>query len=155
MAKRHIRYGCQIKGEVHSWRPIPAKGMPETHGVDFRCFFCGERRTGPRYEPPLDVGIAEYVHILNANGIHTIQSCQGGPAHAYAEPTIQFEGSRSEGFRALAVAMESGLPVDALRRVWFMNDGEPDDLTWEITFSELCDGRPSHHHAQLDAARKG
>jgi hypothetical protein len=45
-----------------------------------------------------------------------------------------FAGQRSEGFRALAVAMDHGLPVRAIRRYWAVNDGEPCGPDWEMAF---------------------
>ena len=55
--------------------------------------------------------------------------------HSYPEPTVRFEGSPSEGFRALSVAMSSMLPVADLRRVWYMQDGEPTGPVWELSSS--------------------
>jgi len=85
-------------------------------------------------DPQIDHGIVPYVAVLRAAGIETFESCQGGEGHAYPDPTIRFHGDRSEGFRALAVAMQSGLPVLELRRVWPVNDGEPTGPWWELTF---------------------
>lgn len=82
----------------------------------------------------LDPGIASIVHILVDAGIETFESCQGGEGHAYPEPTVRFHGHRSEGFRALAVALERGLNVGYLRRIWQINDGEPTGPYWELTF---------------------
>jgi hypothetical protein len=87
------------------------------------------------YDPPLDVGIRTAVEALSAKGIETFESCEGGQGHAYAEPTVRFHGDRSEGFRALATAMQAGLPVAELRRVWPINDGEPTGPWWELTFA--------------------
>jgi len=89
-----------------------------------------------RFDPPLDAGIKKAVEILNRAGIETYESCEGGSGHAYLEPTIAFHGERSEGFRALAIALQNGLPVDSLRRVWRVEDGEPTGPSWEITFYE-------------------
>ena len=94
-----------------------------------------ETQTPPReYDPPLDEGIRRYVEVLNANGIETFESCQGGDGHAYHEPTVRFEGERAVGFQALAVAMTHALPVDTLRRIWPVIDGEPTGPYWEMTF---------------------
>lgn len=82
----------------------------------------------------LDEGIREAVAILFANGVETFESCEGGPGHAFPEPTIRFEGQTSEGFRVLSVALENGLPVRALRRVWHVMDGIPHGPWWELTF---------------------
>lgn len=87
------------------------------------------------YDPPLDEGIRAYVEALGAAGIETFESCEGGDGHAYAEPTVRFHGDRAEGFRAVAVALRSGLPVTALRRTWPLLDQEPTGPHWEMTFS--------------------
>lgn len=86
----------------------------------------------------LDKGIKDYVEILLAEGIETYQSCEGGEGHSFPEPTVQFSGDRSEGFRALAVALQNGLPVSAVRRVWSIEDGEPVGPDWEIIFWKRC-----------------
>ncbi|MBI5310751.1 MAG: hypothetical protein HZB14_06980 [Actinobacteria bacterium] len=84
--------------------------------------------------PGLDPGIRPYVETLRVAGIETFESCEGGPGHALPEPTIRFHGERSEGFRALAVALQRRLPVKDLRRVWNVEDGEPVGPSWELTF---------------------
>lgn len=81
----------------------------------------------------LDPDIAEAVRRLAAAGIETFESCQGGSGHSYPEPTIRFYGDRSEGFRALAAALQFGLPVYALRRTWPIIDGDPTGPHWELT----------------------
>lgn len=92
--------------------------------------------TMKKFNPPQDKGIKRAVEILYSNGIETYESCKGGSGHAYPEPTIAFHGERPEGFRALAIAMQHGLPVDSLKRVWRIEDGEPTCPSWEITFYE-------------------
>jgi len=82
----------------------------------------------------LDDGIRDIVLLLRQAGVETFASCQGGEGHAYPVPTVRFNGERSEGFRALAWAMEHGLSVVALRRVWRVIDGEPEGPFWEMTF---------------------
>lgn len=86
------------------------------------------------YDSPLDAGIQQYVEILVGAGIETYESCEGGPGHAYPEPTVRFHGDHTEGFRALAVALQHGLPVSSLRRTWTVQDLEPVGPTWEIVF---------------------
>ncbi len=86
------------------------------------------------FEPPLDKGIEKAVNILHNAGIETYESCEGGKGHSYAEPSIRFHGERSEGFRALAIALESALPVKKLSRIWTIEDGEPVGPKWELTF---------------------
>lgn len=87
-----------------------------------------------RFDPPLDEGIREIVITLVANGIETFESCQGGPGHSFPVPTVRFEGSSSEGLRALSVALENGLPVYTLRRTWGVVDGLIHGPWWEMTF---------------------
>jgi len=87
-------------------------------------------------ETPLDPGIADAVQTLAACGVETFESCEGGEGHAYPEPTIRFHGHRSEGFKALAVAIERGLPVHTLRRIWTIDDGEPTGPYWELVLND-------------------
>lgn len=87
-----------------------------------------------QYDPPLDPGIRRAVEVLNASGVETFESCDGSPGHAYFEPTVRFYGDRGEGLRALAVAIQAGLNVTGLRRVWPVLDGEPTGPWWELTF---------------------
>jgi hypothetical protein len=87
-----------------------------------------------RYDPPLDRGIAQAVSVLAAANIETFEACEGGPGHAYPEPTVRFHGDQAEGFKALASAIRGGLRVAALRRVWPLLDGEPAGPWWELTF---------------------
>ena len=86
------------------------------------------------FETPLDAGIKRAVLIFRKAGVETFESCEGGEGHAYLEPTIAFHGARSEGFRALAIAMENNLPVATIRRAWPIIDGEPEFPRWEIVF---------------------
>jgi hypothetical protein len=83
---------------------------------------------------PLDPGIAPAVRALWAAGVETFESCDGGPGHAYAEPTVRFHGDRSEGLRALACAIQADLRPSELRRVWPILDGEATGPYWELTF---------------------
>lgn len=86
------------------------------------------------FDSPLDEGIKKYVEILCEAGIETYESCEGGQSHAFPEPTIRFHGGHSEGFRALAVALQHNLPVSAVRRTWILQDLQPVGPTWEIVF---------------------
>src|ERR1700690_2455873 len=91
----------------------------------------------------LDAGIAPYVEILRSAGVETFESCEGGYGHTYPEATIRFAGSRGEGLRALAVAVDHRLPVRAIRRYWAVIDGEPCGPDWEMAFwsSATCPRR--------------
>ena len=92
-------------------------------------------RKAEGFDPPLDPGIREAVETLRSAGVETFESCEGGSGHAYPEPTIRFHGERPEGFKALAAAMQAGLAVAELRRVWPIADGEPTGPYWELTFA--------------------
>jgi hypothetical protein len=83
----------------------------------------------------LDPAIAPIVRLLILAGVETFESCQGGPGHTYPEPAVRFHGQRDEGFRAFAVAMQHGLPVLYLRRIWPIVDGEPTGPWWELVFA--------------------
>jgi hypothetical protein len=82
----------------------------------------------------LDPKIAAYVGILRNHGVETYESCQGGEGHSAVEPIVRFFGGKSEGFRALDVALTHGLPVLDLRRFWQVVDGEPCGPYWELAF---------------------
>jgi|SRR5215204_4244047 len=97
----------------------------------------------------LDPEIAPIVGVLRKHGVETYESCQGGPGHAFPEPTVCFHGVYAEGFRALSVAIQLMLPVRALRRVWRVSHhDEPEGPVWEMTFrvrSVPCEAQmPSH-----------
>lgn len=83
----------------------------------------------------LDSRIRDTVLLLREHGVETIESCQGGSGHAYAEPTVRFAGSKAEGYRALSIALQFGLKVCELRRVWPVLDYEPTGPYWELTFA--------------------
>jgi len=87
------------------------------------------------FDPPLDGGIRDAVQALFRAGVETFESCEGSVGHAYKEPTIRFHGGQPEGFRALAIALEAGLKVAALRRVWDIHGGEPTGPWWELTLT--------------------
>src|SRR5436305_8663310 len=80
----------------------------------------------------LDPGIKSAVLALSSAGIETIESCEGGSGHAFPEPTVVFAGGKAEGFRALSVALQMGLKVAQLRRVWPVLDFEPTGSYWDL-----------------------
>jgi len=92
-------------------------------------------------ELPLDAGIRDYVLILRANGVETYESCEGGLGHSSPDPIVRFHGNRWAGYTAFAVAMEHGLPVLELRRVWDAHDGELDGPRWALVFRHRADHR--------------
>ena len=85
-------------------------------------------------ERDLDPGIVVAVHALQGAGIETFESCEGGPGHAFNEPTVRFHGGHAEGWKALAAALQHGLKVSELRRYYSIIDGEPVGPHWEMTF---------------------
>lgn len=112
------------------------------------------------YIPGIDKGIERAVFILRNFGIETLQSCEGGPGHpynmdgqhAYPEPTVDFGGVISEGYRAYAVARTYGLPVKDLCRVWSDQEGELVGPIWRLTFWKKLDPASDEERAQLAAA---
>jgi len=70
----------------------------------------------------LDAGIRLAVKRLQAGGIETFESCEGGVGHSYTEPTVAFHGTSEAGWRAVAICLASGLPILALRPVWYVLD---------------------------------
>lgn len=89
----------------------------------------------PVTDLPLDAGIRRYVLALRSGGIETFESCEGGPGHAFPEPTIRFHGGSGEGFRAFAVASEMGLPVFKVRLSYTVDDGMLTGPWWEMVFA--------------------
>lgn len=86
----------------------------------------------------LDPGIRPIVTALRAHDVETFSSCEGGPGHAYSEPTVAFHGVYAEGLRAVAVAIALMLPVKDLRRVWRVSSrDELEGPIWEMTFSRF------------------
>ena len=82
----------------------------------------------------LDPGIERAVSVLQAANIHTFESCEGGAGHSFMWPTVKFYGTPAEGWRALAVVQELGLPVRSLERSWDLEDGEPSGPYWKLVF---------------------
>jgi hypothetical protein len=80
----------------------------------------------------LDPGIQQAVMALRAAGLKTFESCEGGPGHAFHEPTVRFNGDLQEGLKAVTAALEAGLKVWQLRRVWRMNAGELEGPWWDL-----------------------
>jgi hypothetical protein len=87
-----------------------------------------------QWDLPLDRDISYAVKVLRDGGVETFESCEGGPGHAFLQPTIRFHGNQSAGLLAVSVAMAHGLPVDSLRRFWRLMDGELEGPYWELTF---------------------
>jgi hypothetical protein len=84
-----------------------------------------------------DEGIKHEVEILQAAGIETFESCQGGKGHTFPEATVTFHGGPTEGLKALHIALSNRLNAYNLRRVCGMSDGELTGPWWELTFFPL------------------
>ena len=84
----------------------------------------------------LDDGIRAVVLELRRHGIETVESCQGGSGHCLAEPTVRFSGDKTEGYRAVSLALQSGFKVSELRRVWPVIDSELTGPYWDLTFCQ-------------------
>lgn len=84
----------------------------------------------------IDPGITREVKVLWENGIETTESCEGGKGHSFPEPTIRFCGGSAEGYRAVSIALQHGLNISELRRVWCIQDGELNGPLWELTFTK-------------------
>lgn len=92
----------------------------------------------PKVPGQIDPGIRKAVERLQACGLETFESCEGGPGHSYPEPTVAFYGTPEAGWRAVAVCLSYGLPVLSLKRVWDVLDAnEPTGPHWEVTFRRL------------------
>lgn len=48
---------------------------------------------------------------------------------------MSFKGDFAEGFRVVSIAVQAGLKVKELRRVWSISGDNPIGPSWEITFS--------------------
>lgn len=94
-------------------------------------------RHAPDGPSELDAGIRHAVLVLRSGGIETFESCEGGEGHAYPEPTVRFHGGTWAGYRAFAVAMEHGLPVEAVRYTYTTHNGHLGAPCWEMVFSPL------------------
>ena len=103
-----------------------------------------ERALELNFEPPLDEGIRDIVHVLIANGVEAFESCEGGRGHSYAEPTVRFLGSSGEGFSALSVALDHALPVKELSRSWEIVDKAISGPCWVLTFWPPKDSQQWH-----------
>jgi hypothetical protein len=100
----------------------------------------------------------EAVRVLRENGVETVESCEGGPGHAFPEPTVCYAGEFNEGFRALAAVLRPsarvriGMRLSALRYVWTIIDGrEPTGPEWELVWEP---SRPSGTHGKESDPRQ-
>ena len=83
-----------------------------------------DRNDPNQFYPPLDYGIERAVLVLRSHGIYTIESCQGGKEHSYPEPTVTFLGGFADGMKALSIALQHGMPIKEIRKVWNIAERE-------------------------------
>lgn len=98
---------------------------------------------------PVDRGIVRAVKILRDAGFGTFEACEGGhhedgSPHAYAEPTVRFEGGPDDGLRAADLCIAAGLPIRRVGRCWQIarnGDGllDRDNPFWEVAFRHRLD----------------
>jgi hypothetical protein len=124
-----ISFGCILESAGVYWQKAEEKATKTLKIIE------QSKSRDTIFDPPLDSGISHAVIVLNQAGIETYESCEGGSGHAYPKPTVRFHGERSEGLRALSVALQNSLPVSGLKRVWCIIDGEPIGPTCVLTFS--------------------
>jgi hypothetical protein len=131
---RPVRESVPVEAETRATgRLTPALSTPGGAGRCNITDVLAELPTG------LDPGIAAAVTALRAAGVETFESCEGGPGHAFPEPTVRFHGERSAGPKAVAAAQEVGLPLLELRRVWTVDDGEMTGPYWDLVLRSKCD----------------
>lgn len=93
---------------------------------------------------PIDLGIVRAVKILRDAGFDTFEACEGGDAHAYAQPTVRFEGPPGPEVAQHALTVLAGLPVRSIGLTWAYEElvhagNVPQGVLhiapfWEVTF---------------------
>lgn len=94
---------------------------------------------------PIDRGIVRAVKLLRDAGFETFEACEGGRRenghpHAYAEPTVRFEGTSSDAIRAAELCIAAGLPIGRAGVCWQVdrNCDPPELLDRERPFCEVA-----------------
>jgi len=94
-----------------------------------------KRNSKCKFSTSLDREIEKAVHVLVSAGIETFERFPSAERRALLEPAIRFHGGDTEGFLALAAALEAGLNVSELRRTRPIIDGHPIGPSWELRLS--------------------
>ncbi len=91
----------------------------------------------------IDKGIRFAVRVLNAKGIDTQQSCQGGKGHAYNQPSVDIPATDDDakGFAALSALRDYGLPVQEVSIIWPVSGSLPTEKFWRVTFFKTMEDR--------------
>jgi hypothetical protein len=94
---------------------------------------------------PIDRGIVRALKLLIDAGFQTFEACEGGVRenghpHAYAEPTVRFEGDASDALRAVDVCLAAGLLPRRAGVCWQVdrNADPPELLDRERPFCEIA-----------------
>lgn len=88
-----------------------------------------EIRSDKKYAD-MDPGIRYPVRLLNAHGIPTDESCQGGEGHACPRPCIFMPEPRA--FEAMNVLQNAGVEVREVASIWSVDDGVPNERRWRL-----------------------
>ena len=90
----------------------------------------------------LDPGVRPYVETLRANGIETIESCEGGDNHYSDRPWIRFRGeSFTDGLKSVAIALDHAMPLFQLKRVWNVSEDNLVGPDWELSFFNKAEAK--------------
>jgi hypothetical protein len=100
-----------------------------------------DKMARPEWYDNLDAGIRFPVKVLHAYGFDTCQSCEGGAAHSYQEPTVDLMASARElpAFAALHYLEAYGLDVASIAQVWNIDQGRIHEVVWRVV---LCRAWP-------------
>src|ERR1700680_2107984 len=101
----------KLSSKKNARRTSDVETKPNTRGLILRTARSAPvafiENADPPPSPPIlgqiDLGIRQAVKRLQEHGIETCESCEGGPGHAYPEPTVAFYGTPEAGWRAVAV----------------------------------------------------
>lgn len=91
-----------------------------------------------------DLGIRDAVAALNAAGLPTCQSCEGGDGHAYKRPTVDVLAETAlpdDGAAILRAALRAGLPVRDVGLSWTVRDGQAVEPVWRVTLTAPAFGQ--------------
>jgi hypothetical protein len=92
----------QAGGKLHVTVLADAEQGMVSHDPKFSFCHAPSLRCPPRRSSPVEIKLHHYLFSgSGAVGVGTIESCEGGPGHAFPEPRVRLAGGKSEGCRAL------------------------------------------------------
>ena len=124
----------------------PPVAQPTNSGPSFGCgsanFAAGARESvddGVTVHHQGQVGPYETATISSKDPMALVRWCnqQGYAVPNSLYPTVKFYGTTAEGWRALAICKEAGLPIKSLERSWDLDDGEPSGPYWKVVFRRI------------------